>query len=394
MSEKIVVGVLFGGCSPEHDISWQSVRYVMDGLDRAHYQPVLIHIDRQGRWSLADERVLTASEARREARVRQGLQLMLLPGGGGALVYPDWTAAHRDLPRRIDIAFPVLHGPGGEDGALQGVLEQAAVAYVGSGVRASAICLDKVTCRRLLRDAGLPVLPYLSVRDGGMIDYTAASTRLHSHALMVKPAGQGSSAGVSRVESGPAFDQAVAWARGFGHELMIEPALPRPRELEIGMLEAGPDDLRWSAIGEIRLHRRYEFYSYAAKYQDPEAATLELPAILETPMAQQLQSMAVKACQVLGCEGLARVDFLLASPRLSDLYINEVNTIPGLTSHSLYPKLWQEQGLTERAVIDRLLQQALRRQARDRAVRPTPGLSRRMTIQHDHLEALDRSVPH
>lgn len=373
MAAKTTVAVMFGGCSPEHDVSWQSAAYVVAGLDRERHALVLIGIDRQGIWHLVNEDVLAAAGQARDERLCQGQRVMLAPGGEGRLIYPDWTAAHRDLPRHVDTVFPALHGPGGEDGALQGLLEQAAVAYVGNGVTASAACMDKDVCRRLLHEAGLPVLPALSLEAGQWLTYEQACLQLKTSVLMVKPVGQGSSVGISKVEQASEFQAALESARGYGPRVMIEPALDRPRELEIGMLERGDGHREWSAIAEIQLAPAHRFYSYQAKYMDAEAISLRLPAELAEDVTARIRDLADRACQALACEGLARVDFLLDPAVEGMIYINEINTMPGMTRHSLFPALWRRQGCTDGQVIAMLLAHAERRHAAgaDRASRMT-----------------------
>ncbi|AFC86250.1 D-alanine--D-alanine ligase family protein [Frateuria aurantia] len=363
MAAKTTVAVMFGGCSPEHDVSWESAAYVVAGLDRERHALVLIGIDRQGIWHLVNEEVLGVADQARDEQLRQGQHVMLAPGGGGRLIYPDWTAAHRDLPRQVDMVFPVLHGPGGEDGTLQGLLEQAAVAYVGNGVTASAACMDKAVCRRLLHEAGLPVLPALTLAAGQRLSYAQACLQLETSILMVKPVGQGSSVGISKVEQASEFQAALESARSYGPRVMIEPALARPRELEIGMLERSDGHRQWSAVAEIELAPAYRFYSYQAKYMDAEAISLRLPAELAEDVAARIRDLADRACQVLACEGLARVDFLLSPAAGGMIYINEINTMPGLTRHSLFPALWRRQGCIDRQVIAMLLAHAERRHA-------------------------------
>ncbi len=368
MNTKTTVGIIFGGASPEHDVSWSSARYVLNALDRERHDPVLIGIDRHGVWRLIGQSQLQADPSCRDAVLAQGLPMVLLPGCKGALLYPDWAAAHRDLPRRIDVVFPVVHGPGGEDGRLQGCLEMAAVAYVGSGVSGSAVCMDKTLCRRLLQEAGLPVLPSLRLGPGDATDYRQACLQLGAEALMIKPAGQGSSVGISRAGSAVEYSTALTLARSFGQVVMIEPALARPRELEIGMLELAGGQALWSAVAEIQVDARHAFYSYEAKYHDPHAVSVQLPARLDAALADRIQTLAEQAVQALGCEGLARIDFFLtdqggAGEGAGGLYLNEINTMPGLTSHSLFPMMWRDRGYTDDRVVAMLLDQARRRQA-------------------------------
>jgi D-alanine-D-alanine ligase len=359
MAEQVYrVGVLFGGRSSEHEVSLASARNVMDALRQAGYEVVPIGITPQGRW-------LPQPDALAQLTARAAGQLPLDMGGDPAAEETSWgllpqgQAGHVLPP--IDVIFPVLHGPYGEDGTVQGLLEMANVPYVGSGVLASAMGMDKIVARRLFAEQGLPQTPYIPLarrawhgdREGSLNAIEAALP----YPLFVKPANMGSSVGVSKARSREQLAAALDLAAQFDRKLLVEAAVPHARELEVSVL--GNDEPVASVPGEIVPGN--EFYDYNAKYID-DNSELRIPAPVDDATAQRLRELAVKAFQALDCEGLARVDFLMDGES-GELFLNEINTMPGFTRISMYPKLWEASGVSYPELVDRLVRLALERHA-------------------------------
>jgi D-alanine-D-alanine ligase len=358
------VAVIFGGKSGEHEVSLVSAMCVYGALDKAKYDVTLIGIDKTGRWTLPDAKwLLDQCDKPREIRLDQvPVTVALLSGGalqvvnsvGAASRVPGAAAAGGEL---LDVVLPILHGTNGEDGTIQGLLELAGIPYVGSGVLGSAVCMDKDMAKRLLRDAGIAVVPFLAVhktrwavRADQVVD---EAERSFGYPYFVKPANGGSSVGVQKVKSRSQAKASIAGAFAFDSKVLIEQAVDA-RELEVSIL--GNHDPKASIVGEI-IPRR-EFYSYDAKYLGG-GADLKIPAEqLSDSQVREIQGTAVKAFLTLECSGMARVDFFLdrASGRL---FLNELNTIPGFTPISMYPKLWAASGLDYPQLIDRLIECAL-----------------------------------
>jgi len=367
--KRIRLGVVFGGRSSEHEVSLRSARSIVDALDREKYEPVLIGIDCEGRWHLHSEaqfKRLTEAGAVKASPDAAEIALAPTPKQGELLPLDNRHGA----PPRLDVVFPVLHGQYGEDGTIQGLLELAEVPYVGSGVLGSALGMDKDVQKRLLRDAGLPVVDYIALR--------ARDWKLHReqvqqragqlpYPVFVKPANLGSSVGVSKVHELGELDAAVEAAFSFDEKILIERGVDA-REIECSVL--GNEVPEVSVAGEVRPAE--EFYSYEAKYVNENGATFIIPAPLAPELAEKIRSMAAKAFTVIECEGMARVDFFLE--RGTDrIYLNELNTIPGFTSISQYPRLWDASGVPFAALLDRLIELAVERYARRSALRTDRG---------------------
>jgi D-alanine-D-alanine ligase len=373
--KKIRVGVLFGGRSSEHEISLRSALTVMSAMDPARYEVVPIGIGRNGRWYLRADaiRMLAETAPRLEALAGGGVEVSLLPHpAGNSLVESPGNAsrgaagaahtagrgAERGLPGPLDVVFPVLHGSYGEDGTVQGLLELAGIPYIGAGVLGSAIGMDKDVQKRLLREAGLPVVRYAVVERWQWREEpqrAADLARPLEYPVFVKPNALGSSVGVSKVKSESALGAALEEAFAYDRKVLIEAACIG-RELECAVL--GNERPQASIPGEIVLKGGHEFYSYESKYVDPDGAEVKIPAALNAAQSEHLRGLACGAFCALGLRGMARVDFLV-SPALSEIYINEVNTIPGFTAISMYPKLWEASGLPLGRLIDRLIELAL-----------------------------------
>ncbi|MCB8823104.1 D-alanine--D-alanine ligase family protein [Microvirga rosea] len=355
------VGLLFGGCSAEHDVSRMSAANILRALDPEKYDIVPIGISRNGHWLLGNA---AAPDAKSLEIPSDAADVALLPGRDGDLIVLDAT----NKTIRLDVVVPVLHGPNGEDGSVQGLLELAGIPYVGSGIMGSAACMDKDVAKRLLRDAGLPVVPFLSVTPGKQVDYQTATETLGTTALFVKPANMGSSVGVSPARSAAEFDKACALAFRYDTKILVERSVAGAREIECSVLEDHTGKLSASPLGEIAPAQSHGFYSYDAKYEDAAGADLRIPAVLAADVASRIGHLAVEAFRVLGCEGLARVDFFVDPADETTIFLNEINTLPGFTAISMYPKLWEAGGLPQRDLMDVLIGHALARHGRKRAV--------------------------
>ncbi|HEV2603643.1 MAG TPA: D-alanine--D-alanine ligase family protein [Microvirga sp.] len=358
--KRMKVGLLFGGRSAEHDVSRMSAANILRALDPDRYEVVPIGIRRDGRWVMGDAGNGTGTGARSLDIPEDAPQVALLPGGGGDLLVLGGT------PDRVhlDLVFPVLHGPNGEDGTIQGLMELSGLPYVGSGVMGSAAGMDKDVAKRLLRDAGVPVVPFRIVTAAEPLAYEAVAEALGTPNLFVKPANMGSSVGVSPARSAAEYDKALALALRYDTKVLVERSVAGAREIECSVLEDAAGEVRASPLGEIVPAESHGFYSYDAKYIDDAGALLRVPADVPADVAAQAQDMAAQAFRVLCCGGLARVDFFLDPADGRSLYLNEVNTLPGFTSISMYPKLWEAGGLSQTELMDVLVGHALARHER------------------------------
>jgi D-alanine-D-alanine ligase len=365
MTKKRVL-VLFGGRSAEHEISLLSARFVVQALDPERYEPVLVGIDKLGRWQLESREALLAvgTDARAVALSPQapGVSLPARPSPGGAV---ELSLEARGA-LGVDVVFPVLHGPMGEDGTVQGLLELAGLPYVGAGVLGSAVGMDKDVMKRLLEQAGLPILPYVTLRQQR---FARERTTLLAQAgglgfpCFVKPANLGSSVGVSRVLEPSGLGAAIDRAFELDGKVVVEQGLDRPREIELAVL-GGVSPLV-SLPGEIVVDHPDGFYSYAAKYLDEAGATTRVPANLDAEGVARAQELARLTFEALECEGMARVDLFL--DRAGKLWVNEINTIPGFTPVSMYPKLMEASGVPARELVSRLIEDAILRGQAKRA---------------------------
>lgn len=358
MSNKLRVGLLFGGRSAEHDVSVVSARSVMSALDTRKYEVIPIGITREGRWLFNVDPARSLADQMHLAIESDSSQLAMSPA---TTLTPHSSAqgsgGHATVGA-LDVVLPILHGPNGEDGSMQGLLQLADVPYVGCDVLSSALGMDKIVQKRLFIHAGLPVADFVAVRrKQWRAQPETCKEEIEaglSYPVFVKPAALGSSVGISKAhqrdELGPALDLAAR----YGPKIIVEHAVPNAREIEFSVL--GNDDPIVSVPGEIVA--AHEFYDYAAKYEaDSE---LHVPAQISEETTQQLQAMAIRAFQALECCGMARVDFLLDG-ETNEPYVSEINTIPGFTSISMYPKLWEASGLAYPALLDELISLAQER---------------------------------
>jgi D-alanine-D-alanine ligase len=347
--KKLRVGIIYGGRSGEHEISVVSAASIFKHLDRARYDAVPVLIAKSGQWVLGGRapEVLNAA-AVGDARAGEGLQ----PTEPSAAVAGSG----------FDVIFPVLHGPYGEDGTVQGLLELANIPYVGAGVLGSAVGMDKAVMKTLFAAAGLPIVPHLTVlRREWDKDKASIARRAADHLrfpMFVKPANLGSSVGISRATSDADLGAAMELAFQFDRKAVVEAAVPNTREIECAVL--GNDEPDASVPGEVIVMHRDGFYSYDAKYLDPAGASWKIPADIPAATAERVRRVSVEAFRALELSGMARVDFLLDG-KGGDLFLNEVNTIPGFTAISMYPKMWEASGLTYPALLDRLIALALER---------------------------------
>jgi D-alanine-D-alanine ligase len=360
MKKKINVGILFGGKSAEHEVSLQSAKNVFDAIDREKYHPVLIGIDKTGRWLLNDPAkfLLDADDPRRIRLSGDSEPVVLAPESGGLVA--NLAAPERGLS--VDVVFPILHGPCGEDGTVQGLLKLADLPFVGAGVLGSAVGMDKDVMKRLLRDGGLPIGKFLVLRSHQELPPFETVTGALGLPFFVKPANMGSSVGVGKVHGAGEYEAAAREAFAFDTKIVMEEFI-RGRELECSVL--GGETPEASVPGEVI--SSHEFYSYDAKYIDEQGAALEIPARVPEGTARKIRELAVKTFQVLECEGLGRVDFFLRED--GSLVVNEINTMPGFTRISMYPKLWEASGLSYSALIDRLIELAIHRFEKERRLR-------------------------
>ncbi len=377
--KKVRVGVIYGGRSGEHEVSVASAASIIKHLDRTRYEPLPIRIEKDGRWTIADRvpTAISAAEVIEQSRVsatrslRPGRETVLVahPGEDTLLTIERRFAARgsdADVEHAVvtglglDVVFPVLHGPLGEDGTVQGLLELANVPYVGAGVMASAVGMDKAVMKVLFVARGLPVAPWKVFTRR---EWEHEAPRVTDEALMlglpffVKPANLGSSVGISKVKASAALTPAIELAFEFDRKIVVEAGVPEAREIECAVL--GNDDPHASLAGEIIPSR--EFYDYEAKYLDEGSRTV-IPAQLSEEQVADVRRFAIEAFQAVDAAGMARVDFLLARAT-GAIYVSEINTIPGFTTISMFAKLWEASGVTYPALVDRLIQLALERHA-------------------------------
>jgi D-alanine-D-alanine ligase len=380
--KKLRVGIIYGGRSGEHEVSLASAAAVFKNLDPDRYEPIAIRIEKDGRWTLprrpptlvsaAD--VIHAGHQIEESSTREA-HLVAHPGGD-TLMTIDSSTREDGVARSghaavsglmLDVVFPVLHGPYGEDGTVQGLLELANVPYVGAGVLGSAVGMDKAVMKLVFAAKALPICDYdvLLARDWQR-DERGVLNRLVARLgfpVFVKPANLGSSVGISKAKHVAELRDAIKLAGEFDRKIVVEAAVPNAREIEVAVI--GNDDPEASLPGEIISSR--EFYDYEAKYLDGGSREV-IPAVLPAPLTAEIQAQAINAFKAIDCAGMARVDFLLAGDS-GALYVNEVNTIPGFTTISMFAKMWAASGVAYPALIDKLIALAIDRHAEKQRLR-------------------------
>jgi D-alanine-D-alanine ligase len=347
--KRIRVGVIFGGRSGEHEVSLRSAESVLKALDRSKYDVIPIAITHEGRW-------LSSKDALALLPPKEAIQQTLTAG------LPISLPAEPREQGVVDVVFPVLHGTYGEDGTIQGLLELANVPYVGAGVLGSAVGMDKDVMKRLLRDAGLPIGDYWTLRRAEIISFVETHYGKLPYPVFVKPANLGSSVGITKVNGPAELRQALEIAAEYDRKILVERGIDG-REIEVSVL--GNDDPIASVPGEIIPSR--EFYDYEAKYID-ENSELLIPAPLDDQQTCEAQRLSVETFKVLECSGMGRVDLFLER-ETGKFYVNEINTIPGFTTISMYPKLWEASGISYPELIDRLIALAIERHAEKNKLR-------------------------
>jgi D-alanine-D-alanine ligase len=382
--KKLRIGVIYGGRSGEHEVSVASAASIFKHLDRSRYEPIPIRIEKDGRWTLADKAPTSISAADVIEHARLESARSVRPGREAHLVAHPSEDTVLSIERRsadseldaatatvtgvgLDVVFPVLHGPYGEDGTVQGLLELANVPYVGAGVLGSAVGMDKAVMKTLFIAHALPVGPYAVVlRREWNADATGITARVKKELgfpVFVKPANLGSSVGISKAKSEDDLRTAIDLARQFDRKIVIEAAIPNAREIECSVL--GNDDPQASVPGEVIPGR--EFYDYEAKYLD-DTSKVVIPADLTGAQVKEVQRLAIAAFRAVDCAGMARVDSFIDG-QSGAIYVNEVNTIPGFTTISMYPKMWEASGVSYAELIDRLITLALERHAEKQQLR-------------------------
>ena len=365
-TRKPRIAVVFGGRSSEHAISCSTAGSVLQALDTERYDVVPVGITHDGRWVLEsgdpDRLAITSADKLPEVDGSRAPVALANASSSSELVVQEPSSVPRTLGE-VDVVFPLLHGPWGEDGTIQGLLEMAGVRYVGAGVLASAVGMDKHYMKLVFQAQGLPVLPYavLTPRDWET-DRAACHESVDSlgYPVFVKPCRGGSSIGISKVHDASELDDAVEEARRYDPKVLVEVAAEGAREIECGVIQGfGTNPPDTSVVAEITIGDEHEFYDFAAKYLPEEHTLLDVPADVPDKVADHVRDLSARAFDALSCEGLARVDFFLLPDE--KLVINEINTMPGFTPSSMFPRMWAASGLDYPALVDRLVQLALHR---------------------------------
>ncbi|MGA9292173.1 MAG: D-alanine--D-alanine ligase [Ignavibacteriaceae bacterium] len=352
MNKKINVAILFGGKSAEHEVSLQSAKNVFEAINRKKYNVIFIGIDKSGRWLLNDgSKILLNSENPKLIKLNKNSDpVALIPQSSGRI--SNLTKDETNL--KIDVVFPILHGPFGEDGTVQGLLKLANVPFVGAGVLGSAVGMDKDVMKRLLRDSKIPIGKFITVKIEKPVPEFKDIENTLGLPFFIKPANMGSSVGISKIHNKKEYSEKLKDAFRYDNKILIEEYI-KGREIECSVL--GNENPAASLPGEVK--SSHEFYSYDAKYIDENGAELVIPAEIPKIKIKKIQELAVKTFKALECEGLGRVDFFLK--KNGNIFVNEINTIPGFTKISMYPKLWEASGISYTELIDRLIQLAIDR---------------------------------
>ena len=375
--KKLRVGIIYGGRSSEHEVSIASAAAVVQNLDKQRYEAIPIRIEKNGRWIIADRLPVSSSAAEVIEQNRANTAHRLGRGGREAhlIAYPGdeqiMTIERGTAPAitglALDVVFPVLHGPYGEDGTVQGLLELANIPYVGAGVLSSAVGMDKAVAKQVFAARGLPQANYLVVLrkewEAAQADITANVASTLGYPVFVKPANLGSSVGISKAKREADLAAAIDVAAEFDRKIVIEAAVPNAREIEIAVL--GNDSPDVSVPGEVIPSR--EFYDYQSKYLDADSQTI-IPADLSASVTADVKRLAIEVFRAVDCAGMARVDFLMDGVT-GKLYVNEINTIPGFTTISMYSKMWAASGMPYPELLDRLITLARERHTEKQQIR-------------------------
>jgi D-alanine-D-alanine ligase len=351
MSKKKKVAILFGGRSVEHGVSVNSARNIFDHINKDRFEPLPIGITKSGQWYLT-------SGVTKDIGQGKALGLILDAQSPGFILVSSGDRI------KADIIFPVLHGTDGEDGSIQGLIKAMDIPMVGTGVLGSSISMNKIIAKRLLKDAGLPVTNFVSFHhtEKDQIDFKAIKKTL-GVPFMVKSASLGSSVGVNKVKSEAGFGKAIDDSFRYDDSILIEEFV-KGREIECAVLGNSPAEASYP--GEIVINSKYDFYTFDAKYVDPEAVRIDVPAKLDAKTAEKVRDICINAYKTLCCEDFSRVDLFLTDQ--GKIYINEINTIPGFTDSSMFPMMWKERGIGFTELISRLLDLALERYDRTKRI--------------------------
>ncbi|WDZ51361.1 D-alanine--D-alanine ligase [Acinetobacter vivianii] len=368
--QKKNVGIIFGGKSTEHEVSLQSAKNIVDAINKDKFNVTLIGIDKNGIWHLNESThfLLNSDNPSLISLHQSGRNIAFIPGKNEEQIieFQEKTLS------QLDVIFPIVHGTLGEDGSLQGLLKMVNLPFVGSQVLSSAMCMDKDITKRLLRDAGLNITPFIKLakKNRKNISFEIASSQLGCP-LFVKPANQGSSVGVNKVTSPEEFEAALETAFTYDNKILIEQGIDG-REIECAVI--GNDEPSASVCGEIELED--SFYSYDTKYINDKGATVTIPANIPDEISEKIREISIKAYEVLECTGLARVDVFLT--KNGEIFINEINTLPGFTNISMFPKLWEVSGLNYSDLITRLIELAIEHHENDAQLKNTVSLDKRV----------------
>ncbi len=344
MSKKKKVAILYGGRSVEHAVSVNSARNIYEHINKDKFEPVTMGISKNGQWFLTNG-------VGKDVEQGKALGLMLDPASPGFILLSSGDRF------KVDIVFPVLHGTDGEDGSIQGLIKTLDMPMVGTGVLGSSLAMNKIVAKRLMREAGLPVTNFLTFRfhEKDKITFNSISKKL-GVPFMVKSASLGSSVGVTKVKNKNDFKKAVDEAFKYDDEMLAEEFV-NGREIECAILGNNPPEASYP--GEIEISKNYEFYTFDAKYVDPKAVVIHVPAKLSDPIAEKIRNVSIKAFEALHCQDFSRIDLFLG--KNGKIYINEINTIPGFTNSSMYPMMWKERGISFSDLITRLINLAQER---------------------------------
>ncbi len=357
-TKKLRVGIIFGGRSGEHEVSYCSATSIINAIDKNKYTVIPIGITKQGKWISPQETARALQSGKIEGK---SSVVLLSDPSSKALIYIDSNQGLNKSPdlEKLDVIFPVLHGPYGEDGTVQGLLELANIPYVGAGVAASAISMDKDLMKIIFQQKGLPILKWMTIKrkewQVDRVETLSLVQKNFEYPLFVKPTNLGSSVGITKVHKKEELEKAIDLASSYDRKILIEQGLEEAREIECSVL--GNDEPRASVVGEVK--PAGEFYDYDSKYID-EGTQLIVPADLPDKVSQEVQQIALRAFRAVDAAGMARVDFFVTKKE-NKIYLSEINTIPGFTSVSMYPRLWQASGIPYPELIDRLIQLALER---------------------------------
>ena len=362
--KKLKIALVFGGKSVEHEVSLQSVKNVLDALDKNKYDIVLIGIDKEGTWHLKDQSNFLLNSS--NPKLIKLNKSDLATSGTNQNEQGLAVLQSEQKKGKIDAVFPILHGPYGEDGTIQGFFKLAGIPFVGPSVLGSSVSFDKDVTKRLLTEAGIPNTKFVTIRQCDKVSFSNIKKVL-GLPMIAKPANSGSSVGISKIKNEKKFNTAVQYAFKFDTKIIIEKFIGEKREIECAVL--GNGDPKASVCGEVITNKQHSFYSYEAKYIDENGASLEIPAKLPKSVQDKIQKLAVKTFKVLECEGLSRVDFFLL--KNGKILVNEINTIPGFTNISMYPQLWGKSGILYSELIDILIGLAIERFKREQKLQTT-----------------------